>query len=70
MCGALVSLYTSLFVVVDLSRLEPNLVFQAVLKADPSFEEAPWPTMSSEAKDFVKCLLNKDFIIILHYSIS
>ncbi|XP_059068019.1 CDPK-related kinase 5-like [Cryptomeria japonica] len=35
-------------------------IFRAVLKADPNFEEAPWPTMSSEAKDFVKRLLNKD----------
>jgi serine/threonine protein kinase len=30
------------------------------LKADPSFDEAPWPSLSSEAKDFVKRLLNKD----------
>jgi len=30
------------------------------LKADPSFEEAPWPAVSAEAKDFVKRLLNKD----------
>ncbi|XP_019195565.1 PREDICTED: CDPK-related kinase 5-like [Ipomoea nil] len=35
-------------------------IFRAVLKADPSFEEQPWPTLSSEAKDFVKRLLNKD----------
>jgi hypothetical protein len=35
-------------------------IFRAVLKADPSFEEAPWPAVSSEAKDFVKRLLNKD----------
>ncbi|KAK3023962.1 hypothetical protein RJ639_042852 [Escallonia herrerae] len=35
-------------------------IFRAVLKADPSFEEPPWPSMSSEAKDFVKRLLNKD----------
>lgn len=35
-------------------------IFQAVLKADPSFDEAPWPILSSEAKDFVKRLLNKD----------
>uniref|UniRef100_A0A6N2L262 Protein kinase domain-containing protein n=1 Tax=Salix viminalis TaxID=40686 RepID=A0A6N2L262_SALVM len=32
----------------------------AVLKADPSFDEAPWPTLSLESKDFVKRLLNKD----------
>ncbi|XP_057494650.1 CDPK-related kinase 5-like isoform X2 [Actinidia eriantha] len=35
-------------------------IFRAVLKADPSFDEAPWPSASSEAKDFVKRLLNKD----------
>ncbi|XP_042481239.1 CDPK-related kinase 7-like [Macadamia integrifolia] len=36
-------------------------IFRAVLKADPSFEEAPWPSLSSDAKDFVKRLLNKDY---------
>ncbi|GMJ00552.1 CDPK-related kinase [Hibiscus trionum] len=35
-------------------------IFRAVLKADPSFNESPWPTLSSEAKDFVRRLLNKD----------
>ncbi|XP_076917329.1 CDPK-related kinase 5-like [Bidens hawaiensis] len=35
-------------------------IFRAVLKANPSFDEAPWPTLSPEAKDFVKGLLNKD----------
>ncbi|CAL5213191.1 unnamed protein product [Lathyrus oleraceus] len=35
-------------------------IFRAVLKADPGFEEVPWPSLSSEAKDFVKRLLNKD----------
>ncbi|PRQ47920.1 putative protein kinase CAMK-CDPK family [Rosa chinensis] len=35
-------------------------IFRAVLKADPSFDETPWPTLSTEAKDFVKRLLNKD----------
>ncbi|ERM97367.1 hypothetical protein AMTRI_Chr04g246910 [Amborella trichopoda] len=35
-------------------------IFRAVLKADPSFDEAPWPSLSLEAKDFVKRLLNKD----------
>ncbi|KAH0914112.1 hypothetical protein HID58_028558 [Brassica napus] len=35
-------------------------IFRAVLKADPSFDEAPWPFLSSEAKDFVKRLLFKD----------
>ncbi|KAL3525717.1 hypothetical protein ACH5RR_014089 [Cinchona calisaya] len=35
-------------------------IFRTVLKADPSFEEQPWPALSTEAKDFVKRLLNKD----------
>ncbi|KAJ0097341.1 hypothetical protein Patl1_28750 [Pistacia atlantica] len=35
-------------------------IFRAVLKADPSFDETPWPSLSSEARDFVKRLLNKD----------
>lgn len=35
-------------------------IFRAVLKADPTYDEAPWPTLTSEAKDFVKRLLNKD----------
>ncbi|XP_052197511.1 CDPK-related kinase 5 [Diospyros lotus] len=34
-------------------------IFRAVLKADPSFDE-PWPSISSEGKEFVKRLLNKD----------
>ncbi|XP_074564693.1 calcium/calmodulin-dependent serine/threonine-protein kinase 1-like [Curcuma longa] len=36
-------------------------IFRAVLKAEPSFDEAPWPSLSSQAKDFVKKLLNKDY---------
>jgi serine/threonine protein kinase len=35
-------------------------IFRAVLRADPSFEEAPWPSISPHAKDFVKRLLHKD----------
>ncbi|KAJ4890233.1 CDPK-related kinase 5 [Raphanus sativus] len=35
-------------------------IFRSVLKADPSFDDAPWPLLSSEARDFVKRLLNKD----------
>ncbi|XP_064949153.1 CDPK-related kinase 5 [Musa acuminata AAA Group] len=35
-------------------------IFRAVLKADPSFTELPWPSLSPEAKDFVKRLLSKD----------
>ncbi|KAI4319636.1 hypothetical protein MLD38_033214 [Melastoma candidum] len=36
-------------------------IFRAVLKADPSFDESPWPLLSPEAVDFVKRLLNKDY---------
>ncbi|KAK7344923.1 hypothetical protein VNO77_15168 [Canavalia gladiata] len=36
-------------------------IFRAVLKADPSFDEAPWPSLSADAKDFVRRLLNKDY---------
>ncbi|KAL2483031.1 CDPK-related kinase 1 [Forsythia ovata] len=36
-------------------------IFRAVLKAEPSFDEAPWPSLSSDAIDFVKKLLNKDY---------
>ncbi|XP_042065753.1 CDPK-related protein kinase-like [Salvia splendens] len=35
-------------------------IFRAVVKAEPTYEEQPWPTLSSEATDFVKRLLNKD----------
>ncbi|CAN6480395.1 unnamed protein product [Victoria cruziana] len=35
-------------------------IFRAVLRADPNFDDAPWPSVSPEAKDFVKRLLNKD----------
>ncbi|KAK0597650.1 hypothetical protein LWI29_027262 [Acer saccharum] len=35
-------------------------IFRAVLKVDPSFDEALWPSLPSEARDFVKRLLNKD----------
>ncbi|KAJ6700110.1 SERINE/THREONINE-PROTEIN KINASE [Salix purpurea] len=36
-------------------------IFRAVLKTDPSFDEAPWPSLSLEAIDFLKRLLNKDY---------
>ncbi|OIV90027.1 hypothetical protein TanjilG_23947 [Lupinus angustifolius] len=36
-------------------------IFRAVLKAEPSFDEAPWPSLSADAIDFVKRLLNKDY---------
>lgn len=35
-------------------------IFRAVLKADPSFDDPPWPSLSSDARDFVKRLLIKD----------
>ncbi|KAK7338113.1 hypothetical protein VNO77_18713 [Canavalia gladiata] len=36
-------------------------IFRAVLRADPNFDDLPWPSVSAEAKDFVKRLLNKDY---------
>ncbi|CAH8371521.1 unnamed protein product [Eruca vesicaria subsp. sativa] len=36
-------------------------IFRAVLKTEPSFDEAPWPSLSPDAVDFVKRLLNKDY---------
>ncbi|XP_057989319.1 CDPK-related kinase 1-like isoform X2 [Hevea brasiliensis] len=36
-------------------------IFRAVLKADPIFDDAPWTSLSPEAIDFVKRLLNKDY---------
>ncbi|XP_057787439.1 CDPK-related protein kinase-like isoform X2 [Salvia miltiorrhiza] len=35
-------------------------IFRAVLKACPRFDDDPWPSSSSESKDFVRCLLCKD----------
>ncbi|XP_028790807.1 CDPK-related kinase 3-like isoform X2 [Neltuma alba] len=35
-------------------------IFRSVLKANPNFDDSPWPSVSPEAKDFVKRLLNKD----------
>ncbi|KAA0042523.1 CDPK-related kinase 6 [Cucumis melo var. makuwa] len=35
-------------------------IFRSVLRADPNFDDSPWPNISAEAKDFVKRLLNKD----------
>lgn len=35
-------------------------IFRSVLRADPNLNDAPWPSVSPEAKDFVKRLLNKD----------
>ncbi|XP_058738796.1 CDPK-related kinase 3 [Vicia villosa] len=36
-------------------------IFRTVLRADPNFDDLPWPSVSPEAKDFVKRLLNKDY---------
>lgn len=36
-------------------------IFRSVLRADPNFDDSPWPVVSPEAKDFVKRLLNKDY---------
>ncbi|KAI3741412.1 hypothetical protein L1987_59084 [Smallanthus sonchifolius] len=36
-------------------------IFRAVLRADPNFDDIPWPLVSTEAKDFVRRLLNKDY---------
>ncbi|KAF0903678.1 hypothetical protein E2562_029053 [Oryza meyeriana var. granulata] len=36
-------------------------IFRSVLRADPNFDDSPWPTVSAEAKDFVKRFLNKDY---------
>ncbi|CAI9752838.1 unnamed protein product [Fraxinus pennsylvanica] len=35
-------------------------IFRSVVKAEPTYEEQPWPMLSSDAKDFVKRLLSKD----------
>ncbi|XP_030934726.1 CDPK-related kinase 4-like isoform X1 [Quercus lobata] len=35
-------------------------IFRSVLRADPNFDDSPWPIVTPEAKDFVRRLLNKD----------
>ncbi|KAL5726797.1 non-specific serine/threonine protein kinase [Ranunculus cassubicifolius] len=35
-------------------------IFRSVLRADPNFDDSPWPSVSPDAKDFVKRFLNKD----------
>ncbi|CAI9295586.1 unnamed protein product [Lactuca saligna] len=35
-------------------------IFRSVLRADPNLNDSPWPSVTLEAKDFVKRLLNKD----------
>ncbi|KAG7560217.1 Protein kinase domain [Arabidopsis thaliana x Arabidopsis arenosa] len=37
-----------------------SAIFRCVLRANPNFEDLPWPSISPMAKDFVKRLLNKD----------
>ncbi|XP_020551820.1 CDPK-related protein kinase-like isoform X3 [Sesamum indicum] len=41
------------------ARTESGL-FRAVLKANPSFDENPWPSLSPESKNFVSRLLDED----------
>ncbi|PKA66326.1 CDPK-related kinase 3 [Apostasia shenzhenica] len=36
-------------------------IFRSVLRADPNFDDSPWPSVSVEAKDFVRRFLNKDY---------
>ncbi|KAM7275420.1 hypothetical protein ACFE04_017286 [Oxalis oulophora] len=36
-------------------------IFRSVLRSDPNFEDLPWPSVSPQAKDFVKRLLSKDY---------
>ncbi|KAG8477520.1 hypothetical protein CXB51_030890 [Gossypium anomalum] len=36
-------------------------IFRSVLRSDPNFDDLPWPSVTPEAKDFVKRLLNKDY---------
>ena len=35
-------------------------IFRSVVRAEPNLNCSPWPSVSPEAKDFVKRLLNKD----------
>ncbi|XP_021909567.1 CDPK-related kinase 4 [Carica papaya] len=35
-------------------------IFRSVLRSEPNLDDSPWPAVSSEAKDFIKRLLNKD----------
>ncbi|GKB17906.1 kinase CAMK-CDPK family protein, partial [Tanacetum coccineum] len=37
-----------------------SAIFRSVVKAEPNFIGTPWTSVSLEAKDFVKRLLNKD----------
>jgi serine/threonine protein kinase len=35
-------------------------IFRSVLRTDFNLDKSPWPSVSVEAKDFVKIFLNKD----------
>ena len=37
-----------------------SAIFRCVLRANPNFDDLPWPSISPIAKEFVKRLLNKD----------
>ncbi|KAF2531449.1 hypothetical protein F2Q70_00032404 [Brassica cretica] len=37
-----------------------SAVFRCVIRANPNFQDMPWPSISHTGKDFVKRLLNKD----------
>ncbi|XP_010523831.1 PREDICTED: CDPK-related kinase 3 [Tarenaya hassleriana] len=36
-------------------------IFRSVLRTDPNYDDLPWPSVSPEAKEFVRRLLNKDY---------
>ncbi|CAH8266204.1 unnamed protein product [Arabidopsis lyrata] len=36
-------------------------IFRTVLRTEPNYDDIPWPSCSSEGKEFVKRLLNKDY---------
>ncbi|CAH2057715.1 unnamed protein product [Thlaspi arvense] len=36
-------------------------IFRTVLRTEPHYDDLPWPSVSSEGKEFVKRLLNKDY---------
>ncbi|KAL1200277.1 CDPK-related kinase 3 [Cardamine amara subsp. amara] len=36
-------------------------IFRTVLRTEPNYDDAPWPSASPEGKEFVKRLLNKDY---------
>lgn len=44
----------------DNPRITNKEIFRAVLYSDLDFEASPWDELSAEAKDFVKCLLERN----------